>query len=100
MMWRVLIIGGYGNFGSFISKTLAKEPNIQVIVAGRSAEKSKQFILGLDTVHKAEGAVLNINNDTWIGHHGGKDCMLKNTRDLHEYATTTPVKAYDAALLF
>lgn len=43
MTKRILIIGGYGNFGSFISKTLTKEANIQVIVAGRSREKAEAF---------------------------------------------------------
>ncbi len=63
MTQRVLIIGGYGNFGSFITKTLAKEDNIQVIVAGRSAEKAKQLILELDAANTAEAIVLDINDD-------------------------------------
>jgi saccharopine dehydrogenase-like NADP-dependent oxidoreductase len=41
MTKRVLIIGGYGNFGSFITKTLAQENNIQVIIAGRSLGKAQ-----------------------------------------------------------
>lgn len=41
MTKRVLIIGGYGNFGSFITKKLAQESNIQVIIAGRSLEKAQ-----------------------------------------------------------
>jgi saccharopine dehydrogenase-like NADP-dependent oxidoreductase len=41
MTQRVLIIGGYGNFGRFIAKTLAKESNIQIIIAGRSLDKAK-----------------------------------------------------------
>jgi len=63
MIWRVLIIGGYGNFGSFITKTLAKESNIQIIVAGRSAEKSQQFVSALDAVNAAESVVLDISED-------------------------------------
>ena len=63
MTQRVLIIGGYGNFGSFITKTLAKEANIQVIVAGRSAEKAKQLVLELDSINTAEAVVLDINDD-------------------------------------
>ncbi len=42
-MKRVLILGGYGNFGTIITKTLASEPNITVIVAGRSAVKARQL---------------------------------------------------------
>ena len=62
-MQRVLIIGGYGNFGRFISKALAKESNIQLIVAGRSAEKAKQLILELGAVNTAEAVALDINGD-------------------------------------
>ncbi|MBX2834587.1 MAG: saccharopine dehydrogenase NADP-binding domain-containing protein [Micavibrio sp.] len=40
-MKRILIIGGYGNFGSFISRRLAAESNIRVIIAGRSLEKAQ-----------------------------------------------------------
>lgn len=42
-MKRVLILGGYGNFGAIITKVLANEPNITVIVAGRSAVKARQL---------------------------------------------------------
>ncbi len=41
MTVRVLIIGGYGNFGSFIARRLAQETDIKVIIAGRSGEKAK-----------------------------------------------------------
>lgn len=41
MTKRALIIGGYGNFGSFITRRLAHEGNIQVIIAGRSLDKAQ-----------------------------------------------------------
>lgn len=63
MIQRVLIIGGYGNFGSFITKTLAKESNIQVIVAGRSLEKAQQFISELDAKNAPEAIALDIGLD-------------------------------------
>jgi len=63
MIWRVLIIGGYGNFGSFITKSLAKEKKFQVIVAGRSVEKSQQFISDLEAANEAEYVVLDINDE-------------------------------------
>lgn len=44
MIKRVLILGGYGNFGSRITGMLAKNPDFQVIVAGRSAEKCKALV--------------------------------------------------------
>lgn len=60
-MKRVLIIGGYGNFGSFISKRLAREENIQVIIAGRSLEKAKAHAEKLGG--KAEAAAVDTNNN-------------------------------------
>ena len=58
-MKRVLIIGGYGNFGSFISRSLAKENNIQLIVAGRSLDKAKL----LASTINAEAAVVDIHDN-------------------------------------
>ena len=40
-MTRILVIGGYGNFGSFISRRLAREPDVTLIIAGRSGDKAK-----------------------------------------------------------
>ncbi len=64
MAKRVLIIGGYGNFGSYIAKTLAREPSIQLIIGGRSAERAKQFIQCMEsTALTPESAQLNIHDD-------------------------------------
>ncbi len=43
MKKRVLIIGAYGNFGSYIAKKLAAENDLQVIIAGRSESKCREF---------------------------------------------------------
>jgi hypothetical protein len=40
MAKRVLLLGGYGNFGTFIARRLCREPALTVIVAGRSAQKA------------------------------------------------------------
>jgi len=63
LIQRVLIIGGYGNFGSFISKVLAQESDIQVIVAGRSLNKAQQFISELDAKNAPEAVALDISLD-------------------------------------
>ena len=60
---RVLIIGGYGNFGRFISCELAKQKNIQVIIAGRSIEKAIELSNELDAVNDVEASALNIHAD-------------------------------------
>lgn len=37
---RVMVLGGYGNFGAVISERLAAISNVEVIVAGRDADKA------------------------------------------------------------
>lgn len=58
-MKRILIIGGYGNFGSFISRQLAQNKNIRVIVAGRTLEKAQKMASTIG----AEAVCVDINND-------------------------------------
>jgi NAD(P)-dependent dehydrogenase (short-subunit alcohol dehydrogenase family) len=41
MTKRVLLLGGYGNFGTFIARRLAREPELTVIVAARSEQKAR-----------------------------------------------------------
>lgn len=61
-MKRILIIGGYGNFGSFITRRLAQEKNIQVIIAGRSLKKAQELAEMLDAAHRPEAAALDIQS--------------------------------------
>ncbi|WP_417624403.1 saccharopine dehydrogenase NADP-binding domain-containing protein [Paremcibacter congregatus] len=61
MIKRVLIIGGYGNFGWFIAKSLAQEKNIRVIIAGRSLEKAKRLAATIDAVNDVEVCYTDIN---------------------------------------
>jgi len=62
-MKRVLIIGGYGNFGSFIVRWLAQDANLQLIIAGRSIRKAEKLAAGLDAAHKPGAIALDINTD-------------------------------------
>jgi saccharopine dehydrogenase-like NADP-dependent oxidoreductase len=61
MVARVLIIGGYGNFGSYIARNLAGEADIRLLIGGRSVEKAQAFAASLDAFHPAEGHALNID---------------------------------------
>ncbi len=61
MIKKILIIGGYGNFGSFITKKLALEDSIQVIIAGRSLDKANKLASELEAVNKPETVILDIN---------------------------------------
>jgi hypothetical protein len=40
---RVLLLGGYGVFGARIAERLAREPDIEVVVAGRSRERAGEL---------------------------------------------------------
>ncbi|MEJ2682461.1 MAG: saccharopine dehydrogenase NADP-binding domain-containing protein [Gammaproteobacteria bacterium] len=58
-MKRVLIIGGYGNFGSFICRSLAKQENINLVIAGRSLSIAQSLAEEIG----AEAVALDIHND-------------------------------------
>jgi saccharopine dehydrogenase-like NADP-dependent oxidoreductase len=58
---RVLIIGGYGNFGSFISRALASDPNVSLIIGGRSQSTADAFAAELKAINPAEGCALDID---------------------------------------
>jgi hypothetical protein len=47
--FRVLVLGGYGHFGSRICRALAPDPAIELTVAGRDAARAEQFAAGLAT---------------------------------------------------
>ena len=40
---KVLILGGYGNFGSLIADYLSERTDIQLIIAGRNIDKANNF---------------------------------------------------------
>lgn len=54
---RILVLGGYGNFGKRICKILAKEPNIAVWIAGRDLAKAKS----LEAEIKAENPLAEVD---------------------------------------
>lgn len=74
-MKRILIIGGYGNFGSFISRTLAIESNIRVIIAGRSLEKASALANEIG----GEAAALDISADISIALNALKPDIVIHT---------------------
>jgi len=61
MTKRVLIIGGYGNFGSYIASNLAEHDGIQLIIAGRSKAKAEHFAKTLKAQNPVIAASLDIN---------------------------------------
>ncbi len=63
MIKRVLIIGGYGNFGSYIAKSLSENPNIQLLIGGRNLAKAEAMVISLGAKNAAEAVELNIFSD-------------------------------------
>ena len=54
---NVLVLGGYGNFGTRICKALAGHPQIHLLIAGRNASKAQALA---DTVgHHTQGVALD-----------------------------------------
>jgi saccharopine dehydrogenase-like NADP-dependent oxidoreductase len=60
---RVLIIGGYGNFGSYIARSLAAEAGIKLLIAGRSLDRASQFVSQLRAAAEPEAVALDISTD-------------------------------------
>lgn len=62
-MKRVLVLGGYGNFGGYVARALASDPGIVLIVAGRDAARARAFAEALGAANPAEAAALDIDGD-------------------------------------
>jgi len=58
---RILIIGGYGNFGSYIARALATDPNVSLLIGGRSKRKADAFAASLSAANPAFGCALDID---------------------------------------
>ncbi|MEM7469044.1 MAG: saccharopine dehydrogenase NADP-binding domain-containing protein [Pseudomonadota bacterium] len=58
-MTRILILGGYGNFGRFIAERLTIEEDFELTIAGRSKEKAEALALRLN----ASGYVIDTENN-------------------------------------
>lgn len=62
MTLRVLVLGGYGNFGGYVCRALAGDVRIQLIVAGRSRANAEAFARSLAAAKPAEAAVVDIGD--------------------------------------
>jgi saccharopine dehydrogenase-like NADP-dependent oxidoreductase len=63
MVARVLVIGGYGNFGSYIARALAPDPQIRLLIGGRAKAKAEAFVAGLGGANLAEAHAIDIDGD-------------------------------------
>ena len=62
-MKRVLILGGYGNFGSHIARSLAPNPGILLLIAGRSFERASAMAASLEAANRAEALSIDVAKD-------------------------------------
>jgi hypothetical protein len=62
MTLRVLVLGGYGNFGGYVCRALAGDTSIQLVVAGRSRAKAEAFVAGLAAANAAEVEVVDLGD--------------------------------------
>jgi hypothetical protein len=60
MTLRVLVLGGYGNFGGYVCRALAGDPRIRLVVAGRSQAKAAAFAASLGAAGPAEAVAVDI----------------------------------------
>jgi len=60
MTLRVLVLGGYGNFGGYVCRALAADERIRLIVAGRNLSEARSFAARLSATHPAETARVDI----------------------------------------
>lgn len=59
-MIRVLILGGYGNFGGYIARALANHSAIELVIAGRDRVTAELFASELNAANAARGTALDI----------------------------------------
>lgn len=62
MTLRVLVLGGYGNFGGYVCRALAADERIELIVAGRNEAKARAFAEVLAAANPARAAVVDIGD--------------------------------------
>lgn len=63
MAFRIVILGGYGNFGARIARALSRESNLSVTIAGRDVARSLRFIESLGSCSATlEAAFLDVSS--------------------------------------
>lgn len=60
MTHRVALLGGYGNFGGYVARALAADPNIELVVCGRDLAKAERFARSLGAAVPARAAAVDI----------------------------------------
>ncbi|WP_157096704.1 KR domain-containing protein [Tsuneonella dongtanensis] len=48
MTVRVVVVGGYGNFGTYVARSLARDAGIRLVIAGRRPDQAGASAASLD----------------------------------------------------
>ncbi len=65
-MYRILVLGGYGNFGTRICNALSGDPNIQLFVAGRSLDRANTLLRRLENRDNHVAISIDQNSSEFI----------------------------------
>jgi len=65
-MYRILVLGGYGNFGARIARSLAIHPNVQLIIAGRNLPKAKKLVASLHNDNSHTSTILDQDASSFV----------------------------------
>jgi hypothetical protein len=60
---RVLVIGGYGNFGSYIVRQLADASEIQLLIGGRSEKRAATAAQTINAANPVEAVSIDVEAD-------------------------------------
>lgn len=88
LKFRVLILGGYGTFGRRLVELLADEPDLALLVAGRSRARADAFIATLESTASIEAVELDRDGDI--------DAALASLRPAILVDVTGPFQTYGA----
>ncbi|HET8707143.1 MAG TPA: saccharopine dehydrogenase NADP-binding domain-containing protein [Pseudomonadales bacterium] len=79
MTQRILVIGGYGNFGQFISRMLARAADIQVIIGGRDKSKADALAQNINAANAVQTVYLDINRNLASVLQDSRPCVVIHT---------------------
>ena len=62
MAFRIVVLGGYGQFGARIARTLSRDPSMEVTVVGRDPTRAADTAatIALDCGHRVDAAAFDV----------------------------------------
>jgi len=95
---RVLIVGGYGNFGLRLATLLAPDPRLALVIAGRSRDKAAAACAGLPQGAAREAAAFDRDGDVAAALRAiAPDLVVDASGPFQEYGAA-PYRVVEACL--